>query len=41
MYAMQYGITLPADYDMKIIRDRVAGRGGSRTPTRAWASRPT
>lgn len=27
MYAMQYGITLPADYDMKIIRDRVACRG--------------
>lgn len=27
MYAMQYEITLPADYDMKIIRDRVAGRG--------------
>ncbi|MFJ4987044.1 DUF4865 family protein [Streptomyces sp. NPDC088732] len=27
MYAMQYEITLPADYDMGIIRDRVAGRG--------------
>lgn len=27
MYAMQYEITLPADYDMKIIRDRVATRG--------------
>ncbi|MEU1540742.1 DUF4865 family protein [Actinacidiphila glaucinigra] len=27
MYAMQYGVTLPADYDMKVIRDRVAGRG--------------
>ena len=24
---MQYAITLPADYDMKIIRDRVAKRG--------------
>jgi hypothetical protein len=27
MYAMQYEITLPADYDMQIIRDRVATRG--------------
>jgi len=27
MYAMQYEITLPADYDMKIIRDRVATKG--------------
>ncbi len=27
MYAMQYEITLPADYDMKIIRERVAARG--------------
>jgi hypothetical protein len=27
MYAMQYEITLPADYDMRIIRDRVASRG--------------
>ena len=27
MYAMQYEITLPADYDMKIIRERVATRG--------------
>lgn len=27
MYAMRYGITLPADYDMKIIRERVASRG--------------
>lgn len=27
MYAMQYEITLPADYDMGIIRDRVATRG--------------
>jgi hypothetical protein len=27
MYAMQYAIPLPADYDMRIIRDRVA-RGG-------------
>lgn len=27
MYAMQYAVTLPADHDMKIIRDRVAGRG--------------
>lgn len=27
MYAMQYEITLPADYDMRIIRDRVATRG--------------
>ncbi len=28
MYAMQYTVPLPADYDMRIIRDRVA-RGGS------------
>ncbi|GGY89584.1 DUF4865 family protein [Streptomyces nitrosporeus] len=27
MHAMQYGITLPADYDMGIIRERVATRG--------------
>ncbi|MFD9890509.1 DUF4865 family protein [Amycolatopsis sp. NPDC059027] len=27
MHAMQYEITLPADYDMDIIRDRVATRG--------------
>lgn len=27
MYAMQYEITLPADYDMRIIRDRVATKG--------------
>lgn len=27
MYAMQYEITLPADYDMAIIRDRVASKG--------------
>ncbi|KAA2262016.1 DUF4865 family protein [Solihabitans fulvus] len=27
MYAMQYEITLPADYDMGIIRNRVATRG--------------
>ena len=27
MHAMQYEITLPADYDMGIIRDRVATRG--------------
>ncbi len=27
MYAMQYDITLPADYDMNIIRQRVATRG--------------
>jgi len=27
MYAMQYAITLPADYDMDIIRRRVATRG--------------
>ena len=29
MYAMQYEITLPADYDMGIIRHRVATRGSS------------
>lgn len=27
MHAMQYRITLPADYDMEIIRRRVAGKG--------------
>lgn len=27
MYAMQYSLTLPADYDMQIIRERVATRG--------------
>lgn len=27
MYAMQYAINLPADYDMRIIRDRVAATG--------------
>jgi hypothetical protein len=29
MHAMQYEITLPADYDMKIIRERVATRGAA------------
>jgi len=29
MYAMQYKITLPADYDMRIIRERVATRGSA------------
>lgn len=28
MHAMQYTITLPADYDMGVIRERVATRGG-------------
>ncbi|CAB0991303.1 hypothetical protein FRC0535_00020 [Corynebacterium diphtheriae] len=27
MYAMQYQITLPTDYDMQIIRDRVIRTG--------------
>jgi hypothetical protein len=27
MIAMQYGFTLPADYDMAIIRQRIAGKG--------------
>ncbi len=27
MYAMQYAFTLPADYDMQIIRRRMADRG--------------
>ena len=27
MFAMQYSITLPADYDMAIIRHRVAAKG--------------
>ncbi len=29
MYAMQYEITLPADYDMGVIRRRVASRGSA------------
>jgi hypothetical protein len=29
MHAMQYEITLPADYDMEIIRERVATRGAA------------
>lgn len=29
MYAMQYEITLPADYDMKVIRHRVETRGAA------------
>ncbi len=29
MYAMQYEITLPADYDMGIIRARVATGGNA------------
>jgi len=29
MYAMQYRITLPADYEMDIIRRRVATRGSA------------
>ena len=29
MHAMQYEITLPADYDMTIIRRRVATRGSA------------
>jgi len=29
MYAMQYQITLPADYDMDIIRRRIATRGSA------------
>lgn len=29
MYAMQYQLTLPADYDMAIIRDRVAERAAN------------
>ncbi len=27
MHALQYELTLPADYDMRIVRDRVARRG--------------
>jgi Domain of unknown function (DUF4865) len=29
MYAMQYEISLPADYDMSIIRHRVASKGSA------------
>lgn len=29
MYTMQYEITLPADYDMTVIRERVAAKGSS------------
>jgi len=36
MYAKQYEITLPADYDMRIIRKRVADFG--HTSTTATAS---
>lgn len=33
MYAMQYEITLPADYDMAVIRHRVArGRCSTASP---------
>ena len=42
MHAMQYEITLPADYDMGIIRDRVARvRAICWTTGRASASRRT
>jgi hypothetical protein len=34
MYASQYELTLPADYDMGVIRDRVA-RGGRLLDDRA------
>ena len=27
MYAIQYGVTLPADYEMQIMRDIVARNG--------------
>lgn len=27
MYAMHYAITLPADYDMRVIRERIASKG--------------
>ena len=30
MYAMQYEIALPSDYDMQVIRDRVATKAGAR-----------
>ena len=40
MYAMQYEITLPADYDMGIIRHRVATKGDLLTSSPASCSRP-
>ena len=39
MHAMQYEITLPADYDMGIIRERVATRAICSTTSPASASR--
>jgi len=41
MHAMQYEITLPADYHMKIIRNRVATKGMRWTISPGSASRRT
>lgn len=41
MHATQYRITLPADYDMEIIRRRVASKGTFSTTGRGSASRRT
>lgn len=38
---MQYQITLPTDYDMQIIRDRVRTTGTGWTASAAWSSRRT
>jgi hypothetical protein len=37
VYAMQYEISLPADYDMEIIRKRVAVGGSALDAAPAWA----
>lgn len=39
MHAMQYEITLPADYDMDVIRHRVATRATSWTTSPGSGSR--
>lgn len=41
MYAMQYQITLPTDYDMQIIRDRVIQTGHLMDGYHGLDSRPT
>lgn len=41
MHAMQYELTLPADYDMAVIRARVPGSGICWTTGTGSASRRT
>ncbi|QJY50398.1 DUF4865 family protein [Pseudonocardia broussonetiae] len=38
---MQYEVTLPADYDMRIIRDRVAATGHLMDPAPDWPTPPS